>query len=260
MRKLLLATAFLALPLIAAKPTTAPAELTNPPAEAERHENGLVTMRLADGTGTKKPSATDLLKVRFTVWKSNGTLVQHVDPPQSVTIAVSKMIPGWGIAAQQMVEGERRRVWIPAALSGGKLEGDDMMMIDTELIEILDPPTQAPADVAAPPEDATRTPSGLAYKVLRDGTGIRHPNARSRVTVHYTGWTTSGQMFDSSILRGQPATFGLDEVIKGWTEGLQLMVTGEKTRFWIPSRLAYGNDRSKPQGMLVFDVELIAIN
>ncbi|HEX2835336.1 MAG TPA: FKBP-type peptidyl-prolyl cis-trans isomerase [Thermoanaerobaculia bacterium] len=259
MRKLIVA-ALLALPLFAEKPTTPPAELKNPPAEAERLENGLITMKLADGTGTKKPAAGDLLRVRYTVWKSNGTLVQHVEAPQTVMIGVAKMIPGWGLAAQKMVEGERRRVWIPASLSGGKLQGEDTMMIDTELVEILDPPTQAPADVAAPPDDAMATPTGLTYKVLRPGSGTRHPNARSTVTVHYTGWSTDGKMFDSSILRGQPATFALNEVIKGWTEGLQLMVTGEKTRFWIPARLAYASDRSRPQGMLVFDIELVAIN
>lgn len=258
MRKLILALAFFALPLFAAKPTTPPAELKNPPAEAERLENGLITMKLAEGTGTVKLTAHDIARVRYTVWKGDGTLVQHVEAPQSVLIGVPKMIPGWGLAAQQMVVGERRRVWIPAALSGGKLEGDEMMMIDTELVEIIEPPT-TPADVAAPPADATTTGSGLAYKVLRAGTGSTHPNRRSQVTVHYSGWTTDGRMFDSSVLRGNPATFGLDQVIKGWTEGVQLMVVGEKTRFWIPSRLAYGNDRTKPQGMLVFDIELLGV-
>jgi peptidylprolyl isomerase len=79
------------------------------------------------------------------------------------------------------------------------------------------------------------------------------------VAVHYSGWTTDGRMFDSSVLRGDPAEFSLEAVIKGWTEGLQLMVPGEKTRFWIPAKLAYPNDKTKPQGMLVFDVELVAI-
>jgi peptidylprolyl isomerase len=78
------------------------------------------------------------------------------------------------------------------------------------------------------------------------------------VTVHYSGWTTDGKMFDSSVVRGTPATFPLDQVIAGWTEGLQLMVTGESRRFWIPEKLAYkGQD---PKGMLVFDVELIAVD
>jgi peptidylprolyl isomerase len=116
-----------------------------------------------------------------------------------------------------------------------------------------------PPDVAAAPADATTTKSGLAYKVLRPGTGIVHPRRRSTVSVHYTGWTTDGLMFDSSVLRGIPAEFSLEAVIAGWTEGVQLMVQGEKTRFWIPSNLAYGNAKGKPQGMLVFDIELLDI-
>jgi peptidylprolyl isomerase len=120
-------------------------------------------------------------------------------------------------------------------------------------------PIPAPADVAAPPADAVKTSSGLASKVLTAGTGTRHPRANSRVTVNYTGWTTDGKMFDSSVVRGEPATFGLDQVIPGWTEGVQMMVEGEKRRFWIPEDLAYGGRPAAPQGMLVFDVELIRI-
>ena len=79
------------------------------------------------------------------------------------------------------------------------------------------------------------------------------------VTVHYTGWTTDGKMFDSSVTRGEPATFPLDQVIAGWTEGVQLMVVGETRRFWIPEALAYDGQRD-PRGMLVFDVELISFS
>ena len=117
----------------------------------------------------------------------------------------------------------------------------------------------APPDVAAPPPDAVKTPSGLATKLLTKGTGDKSPAPQDKVSVHYTGWTTDGKMFDSSVTRGQPASFPLDGVIKGWTEGLQVMVEGEKTRFWIPEALAY-QGRSAPFGMLVFDVELIKIN
>ena len=116
----------------------------------------------------------------------------------------------------------------------------------------------APPDVAAPPKDAVKTKSGLATKVLTKGTGTVHPMATSNVTVHYTGWKTDGMMFDSSVVRGQPATFPLNRVISGWTEGLQLMVVGEKRRLWIPEALAYGGQR-EPKGMLVFDVELLGI-
>ena len=116
----------------------------------------------------------------------------------------------------------------------------------------------APPDVAAPPEDAEFTESGLASKVLEEGTGTEHPTATSTVTVHYTGWKTDGTMFDSSVKRGTKSSFPLNRVIKGWTEGLQLMVVGEKRRFWIPADLAYGESGRVP-GMLVFDVELFEI-
>src|SRR5437763_561434 len=122
------------------------------------------------------------------------------------------------------------------------------------------PQTQpAPPDVAAPPADAKKTASGLAYKVSKEGTGGRHPKTSDKVTVHYTGWTTDGKMFDSSVVKNQPATFPLDGVIAGWTEGVQLMVEGEKARFWIPEKLAYKGERP-PYGLLVFDIELMKIN
>jgi FKBP-type peptidyl-prolyl cis-trans isomerase len=258
MRTLALAFALLALPLFAAEKPAPPADLTAPPADAERFEDGLITKKLAEGTGTEKFTTENIARVRYTVWKSDGTLVQHVPPPQALMIVSSKMIPGWATAVQKMVPGERRRVWIPSNLSAGKIPEGQMLVIDTELVEVLERPT-TPPDVAAPPADATVTESGLAYKVLRPGTGTVHPKRSSTVTVHYTGWTTDGKMFDSSILRGEVASFPLSGVIKGWTEGLQLMVEGERTRFWIPSKLAYGSDRTKPQGMLVFDVDLVGI-
>jgi FKBP-type peptidyl-prolyl cis-trans isomerase len=119
----------------------------------------------------------------------------------------------------------------------------------------------APDDVAKPPADAVKTSSGLASKVLKPGTGKQRPTGNSEVLVHYTGWTTDGKMFDSSVAAGQPMPLPLNGVIKGWTEGLQLMVVGEKRRFWIPGHLAYDNSsrRDAPKGMLVFDIELLEI-
>jgi len=106
------------------------------------------------------------------------------------------------------------------------------------------------------PADAQKTPSGIAWTVLQSGTGTDHPTATSRVLVHYTGWTPDGEKFDSSVDRGEPSQFGLNEVIAGWTEGVQLMVRGEKRRFWIPGNLAYDGVAGRPQGMLIFDIEL----
>lgn len=120
---------------------------------------------------------------------------------------------------------------------------------------------ETPVDVNAIPADAQQTATGLASKVLHAGTGSESPAAADTVTVHYSGWTTDGQLFDSSVQRGEPTSFGLFQVIAGWTEGVQLMVVGEKRRFWIPGKLAYGDSPQggAPGGMLVFDVELIKI-
>src|SRR6185503_12305453 len=137
-------------------------------------------------------------------------------------------------------------------------------VFDVELVDFvkMPDPITVPEDVAAPPADAKRTPSGLAYKILKRGSGKDHPAATSTVEVHYSGWTTDGKLFDSSVQRGQPARFPLNGVIKGWTEGVQLMSVGDKARFWIPGALAYGDKPSRPgvpAGTLVFDIELLAI-
>jgi len=116
----------------------------------------------------------------------------------------------------------------------------------------------APSDVAAPPATAKKTASGLASRVIEPGTGKKHPTAKDVVKVNYTGWTTDGQSFDSTV-GGAPLTFPLNQVIAGWTEGLQLMVKGEKRRLWIPEKLAYQGRPGAPAGMLVFDVELLDI-
>ncbi len=111
--------------------------------------------------------------------------------------------------------------------------------------------------------DVATTESGLQYEVLNPGSGAK-PSATSNVTVHYHGTLIDGTVFDSSVERGTPASFGLNQVIKGWTEGLQLMSTGAKYKFYIPYNLGYGEQAAgqkiKPFSTLVFEVELIKIN
>ncbi len=105
-------------------------------------------------------------------------------------------------------------------------------------------------------------PSGLQYQVLREGDG-RKPAATDQVECHYEGTLINGQVFDSSYQRGQTATFGLNQVIAGWTEGLQLMQEGAKYRFFIPYHLAYGERGAgqsiPPFATLIFDVELVKV-
>lgn len=130
-----------------------------------------------------------------------------------------------------------------------------------------DNPFSPPPDVAAAPEDAVKTvvkhnnaDHTISSKVIKPGTGAAKPAETDIVEVHYTGWTTDGNMFDSSIMRGQTIKFPLDGVIPGWREAVKLMVEGEKRRVWIPEELAYKNGPpGTPKGMLVFDIELIEI-
>jgi len=244
-------------------PPPAPADVAEPPADAVKTDSGLFTKLVTPGTGTEKPAATDVVTVLYTGWTTEGRVfdssVLRNNKPS--TFQLNTVLPGWAEGVQMMVKGETRRLWVPEKLAFKGAEGrpKGMVVFDIELVDFKPSPTAAPPDVSAPPPNATKTRSGLAYRVLVEGTGERHPRSSNTVTVHYTGWTTDGKMFDSSVVRGEPASFPLDRVIKGWTEGLQLMVEGEKTRFWIPEDLAYAGQRDRPQGMLVFDVELLKI-
>ncbi|PAJ76325.1 peptidylprolyl isomerase [Pseudoalteromonas sp. NBT06-2] len=111
-------------------------------------------------------------------------------------------------------------------------------------------------------EGVLETGSGLQYKFISKGQGEINPTLTSKVKVHYHGTLIDGSVFDSSVDRGQPISFGLNQVISGWSEGVQLMVEGDKVRFVIPSQLAYGNRNAgkiTAGSTLIFEVELIAI-
>jgi len=234
-----------------------PSDVAAPPADATKTASGLTTKVITPGSGKDHPAKDDLVTVQYTGWKTDGTMFDSsVSRGKPAIFPVARVIPGFSEGIQLMVPGEKRRLWIPESLAyKGAREPKGMLVFDVELIDM---PNRPPPDVKAPPPDAKSTASGLAYRVLKQGVGGRHPKASNEVTVHYTGWTTDGKMFDSSVVRGEPTSFPLGNVIAGWTEGLQLMVEGEKTRFWIPEKLAYKGE-SAPYGMLVFDVELLTI-
>jgi FKBP-type peptidyl-prolyl cis-trans isomerase len=242
------------------EPIPAPDNVAKPPADAAKTTSGLASIILKPGTGKEKPGPTDVVTVNYTGWTTDGKMFDSsFSRPQASSFPLNRVIKGWGEGVQLMVVGEKRRFWIPQELAYNGAAGRPagMLVFEIELLDFAPSPSTPPPDVAAPPKDAKRTASGLAYKSLRDGKGGARPTERSVVTVHYTGWTTDGKMFDSSVDKGQPISFGLGDVISGWTEGLQLMTVGEKMRFWIPEKLAYKGERP-PRGMLVFDVELIA--
>jgi peptidylprolyl isomerase len=241
-------------------PIPAPDNVAKPPADSVKTSSGLASIVLQPGTGKTRPAATDVVTVHYTGWTTDGRMFDSsVARNAPSTFPLDRVIKGWGEGVQLMVAGEKRRLWIPQEIAYNGMAGRPagMLVFDIELLEFAPSPNTPPPDVAAPPKDAKRTASGLAYKSLRAGNGTAQPSGESVVTVHYTGWTTDGKMFDTSLDTGQPISFGLGDVIAGWTEGLQLMTVGEKMRFWIPEKLAYKGERP-PRGMLVFDVELIS--
>jgi peptidylprolyl isomerase len=247
-----------------------PADVAAPPKDAVKTASGLATKVLTPGKGKDRPKSDDRVKVHYTGWTKAGAMFDSsVARGEPITFGVDQVIKGWTEALQLMVAGEKRRLWIPAALAYGErpppgAPGGDLVF-DVELIDFTPAPKPppVPADVKAPPANAKKTASGLAYRLLKPGTGKKQqPKETDSVTVNYTGWTTDGKMFDSSIVSGEPASFQLNKVIKGWTEGLQLMSVGDTMRFWIPADLAYGDKPKRhgaPAGMLVFDVELLSI-
>ncbi len=240
-------------------PLATPPGLTAP-ADAVKTSSGLATKLLKAGTGKKFAGPNDYVTLHYTGWTLDGKVFDStLARAEPLILPLERLMKGMGEGVSLMVEGETRRMCIPEALAfagaKGRPAGD--LVLEVQLLSVDPPPTQAPADVAQPPAEARLTSSGLVFRQLRAGTGTAHPTKRSHVNVHYTGWSADGKMFDSSLLRRQVSNFRLDEVIKGWTEGIQLMVAGEKTRFWIPEKLAYRGERGKPAGMLVFDVELL---
>ncbi len=277
LRDLIPQASSLATGLALALSTTAHAEPTMPetptdvkeaPADAAKTASGLASKILTKGTGDKHPAATDTVTVHYSGWTTDGKLFDSsVKRGQPTSFPLNGVIKGWTEGVQLMVEGEKRRFWIPAGLAYGENPGGGrpggLLVFDVELISIkvAPKPPATPEDVAAAPASAEKTESGISSRVLTKGTGSTHPKATDQVKVHYSGWTTDGKMFDSSVARGEPIVFGLNQVIPGWTEGVQLMVEGEKRRLWIPGKLAYGDTAppGAPSGTLVFDVELIQI-
>lgn len=246
-----------------------PENVAAAPADAKKTASGLASIVLKAGTGKENPSPEDTVTVHYSGWETNGKMFDSsVKRGQPSSFPLNRVIAGWTEGLQLMVEGEKRRFWIPANLAYGDKPSrpggpSGMLCFDVELLGIKKAPKmpEVPKDVAAPPKDAEKTASGLASKVIKKGTGTEMPKETDKVTVHYSGWDKTGKMFDSSVMRGEPTSFPLNQVIKGWTEGVQLMVVGEKRRFWIPADLAYGEVPQRPgapAGDLTFDVELIS--
>lgn len=224
------------------------------------------------------PVSTDLVVVHYV-----GTLTDGVEFDSSrargaaAQFPLNQVIPGWTEGLQLMSEGDRFRFFIPPELAygeqggpGGAIGPNAALIFDVELIKVQNPERnleQANAFLKAnaDKDGVKSTASGLQYQVISEGPdGGKKPKASDTVEVHYQGTLLNGTEFDSSYGRGQTATFPLNRVIPGWTEGVQLMSEGDKFRFFIPPNLAYGV-RGTPGGpigpneALIFEVELVSV-
>ena len=258
-------------PLQSARPVAPPAppDVAEAPAQAQKTASGLAWKLLSKGDGTTHPGPHDKVTIVFTGWTPEGDVIDSSIPDgEPRAFLMDDLIKGLSEGLSLMSKGDARRLWIPAALASPgrpKRRGTEgPCVFDVELVDFVKVPDPivVPEDVDAPPADAKRTRSGLVYKFLKHGKGKAHPKADSTVEVHYNGWTPDGHLFDSSVRRGRSISFPLNGVIKGWTEGVQLMVVGDKARFWIPGGLAYGDHPAQPgapAGPLVFDIELLSI-
>lgn len=243
-----------------------PSDVKAPPADAlSTKKHGVKYVIVRPGTGKEKAKIADELTFNYTAWDAEGRMVETTEmkkrPSKSAPFRQSA---GFEEVLTEMTAGERVRFWIDAdkmkpqlvpSAAGSMCFEVEVLQIDKSVAEAPPPPP----DVAKPPGDAKKTARGVFYKLLKPGKGGPKPTAADAVKVHYTGWQTDGRMFDSSVIKGQPAEFSLSGVIAGWTDGIPLMSVGDKMRFWIPEQLAYKGQPNRPQGMLVFDVELLEI-
>lgn len=236
--------------------------------------SGLQYMILEEGPEEgATPVSTDQVTVHYV-----GTLRDGMEFDSSrargaaATFPLNQVIPGWTEGVQLMSEGDKYRFFIPPDLAygeggtpGGPIGPNEALIFEVELLNVVNPERNLSASTAFLEENAEKdnvkvTESGLQYQVLREGdAGGASPDATDIVNVDYAGRLINGTEFDSSYQRGEPIVFPLNQVIPGWTEGVQLMSEGDKYRFFIPPDLAYGASGKGPIGpneALIFEVEL----
>lgn len=253
---------------------TAPPDVAAAPPDAQVMTSGLAMKMLQPGTGSEHPVSNDCVTVSFVAWKTDGSLFSTSTTMNDADVlCLNASIMGIAEALKQMVVGEKRRLWIPEDLTfheghhhvQRRPEDEEPphkdLTFDLQLLSILKaPPT--PENLIQAPANASRTGSGLAYVILKPGTGTAHPSPISKVTAHFTAWRSDGRIFETTVMTNHPALVSLATAPVGWREAITSMVAGEKARFWIPAALAFGEkpaNRFNPPGDLVYEIELISV-
>jgi FKBP-type peptidyl-prolyl cis-trans isomerase len=233
------------------------------------NNNGLASLVLCKGNGIKRPERGDIVEIHFTCWNGKGRFLDSsLNRGKPIKVPLDGVIKGWSVGIGLMVEGEKRKIWIPASLaygnnpSGGKPAGD--LIYEIELLKIypstaLPPP---PANVDSPPKNAECSTSGVKWLVVETGTGKTAPDSAASVVFDYSVWTPAGELIDTTALRKKPVTYLVKALQPGLREGLMKMVKGERRILWVPSsvnpeaepRISTGP--TVPSGAFVIDIRL----
>lgn len=264
---LLLGTEPLMLSAADKKPAAPGAVDKDAPEEFTTTKSGL-KYRIRRKSDGKKPTAKDKVEVHYKGWLDNGKeFDSSYARGETIDFPLNAVIPGWTEGMQLVGKGGMIELEIPYQLGYGErgappdIPGKSTLHFIVELIDVIPPPEPGPTDKDAPKE-FTETKSGLKYRVLRKSDGAK-PKATDTVKVHYKGWLDDGKEFDSSYSRGEPISFPLNRVIKGWTEGMQLVGKGGMIELEIPYDIAYGENGRPPvippKATLHFIVELLDV-
>ena len=235
-------------------------------------DSGLQYEIINRGSG-EQPQMGDKVTVHYSGYLNDSAKTKFdssLDRDQPFTFKLGKgqVIPGWDEGISLLSVGDKAVLNIPAHLAygergaGGIIPPNANLIFEVELLSFETPDPIIAFDVSG--KDTITTDSGLKYIIVQEGEGVT-PYASQFVSVHYTGYLTDGNIFDSSIDRGEPIAFpvGVGRVIPGWDEGLMLLNKGAKARLIIPSQLGYGEQGAgnfiPPNATLIFDVELLEI-
>lgn len=235
-----------------------PDDLSQPADDAIREASGLVTRVLKPGDG-KRATRNDMITVRYTVWTEDGETLDSTEGRNPRTFRLRRGMDGFQEAVALMVVGETRRAWVPEELAykGVPNRPQGMLVFDVELIGLESGPP-SPVDVAAVPDAAQRSDSGLASRVLQEGAGDSRPGPNDVVAANFNTWNTKGILIDDTFFDEEPATFDLSRTIPGFLEAFTSMRVGETRRIWLPPELTELEGKATFEELTVIDLELVS--
>ncbi|MEM9488958.1 MAG: FKBP-type peptidyl-prolyl cis-trans isomerase, partial [Myxococcota bacterium] len=246
-------------PTAGAQDIPPPMDVSAPPADAKKTETGMSYVVITPGKGGDKPSRNDTALVNYTGWRTTGKMFftsTRRGSPQPMPLP--QVPPGWSENLSEMTVGEKRLVWMPPDKASRAARGGsgDTLVFEIELVEVQKAPP-VPAEVAAPPADAKKLKSGVAYKVIKPGEG-NNPRSWDNVKIDYTAWDTEGRMFDSTSIRKRPRAVALMREPEAMSEILQTMTPGQVNLVWFPAGSLHQRP-GMPEGMQVHQIELISV-